>query len=249
MRLQQAQDSWRRTVRREYRHFYRALLQKRPVIFEAPTTCSHPICIHVAAAGARQLMTDSKTGKVHTLRTHTQLSRWGNATHSKDTRIMRECNTLKRLKRHSNHEGMQETGVIDSTEKALPWNPETQIMRECNTPKRHSNHEGMQQTGMIDSTENALHLKSTQSRNSNFSSQIQIKTKSEFEFVPRDTVKSEFLNLVGLENMVFSVETVIRRNARHWQVNLAYEIRNEIRCWHSAMTHSQHILGSFQQSY
>jgi len=46
------------------------------------------------------------------------------------------------------------------------------------------------------SSENATPLKSTKSRNSDFTVQIQIKPKSQFEFVARDTGESEFLDLV-----------------------------------------------------
>jgi len=48
---------------------------------------------------------------------------------------------------------------------------------------------------MTISTQNATTPKSTKSRNANSSVQIQIKQKSQFEFVPRDTKKmkvSEF---------------------------------------------------------
>ena len=49
---------------------------------------------------------------------------------------------------------------------------------------------------MTDFTENAMRQKSTTSRNSNFSVQIQIKPKSQFEFVLRDIKKSEFFDMV-----------------------------------------------------
>ena len=45
---------------------------------------------------------------------------------------------------------------------------------------------------MAVSTENTTTLKSTKSRNSQSSVQIQMKPKSEFKFAPRDTEKSEF---------------------------------------------------------
>ena len=46
-------------------------------------------------------------------------------------------------------------------------------------------------------------LKSTKSTNSNSSVQIQIKTKSQFECVPRHTVESEFLDLVDFGGVAF----------------------------------------------
>ena len=62
---------------------------------------------------------------------------------------------------------------------------------------------------MTVSTENAASPKSTIPRNSNFSVQIQIKPKSQFEFVLRDTEESEFLDMVDFWEAAFSVETVI----------------------------------------
>jgi len=50
---------------------------------------------------------------------------------------------------------------------------------------------------------------STKSRNSNFSLQIQIESKSQVEFVPRDTEESEFLDLVDFGGVAFSVETFV----------------------------------------
>ena len=49
---------------------------------------------------------------------------------------------------------------------------------------------------MTDSTENTTPPKSTKSRNSNPAVPIQIKPKSQFEFVSRDTEESESLELV-----------------------------------------------------
>ena len=57
---------------------------------------------------------------------------------------------------------------------------------------------------MAVSTENATILKSTKSRNSKSSVQIQMKPKSEFKFAPRDTEKSEFLDLVDLAGVTIS---------------------------------------------
>jgi len=50
---------------------------------------------------------------------------------------------------------------------------------------------------MTDSTENAAPLKFTKSRISNFTIQIQLKPKSQFEFVPRDAEESEFFCFGG----------------------------------------------------
>jgi len=62
---------------------------------------------------------------------------------------------------------------------------------------------------MTVSTENATPPKSTKFRNSNSSVQIQIKSQSSFEFVPRDTVKSEFMDLEDFGGVAISGETVI----------------------------------------
>jgi len=66
------------------------------------------------------------------------------------------------------------------------------------------------------STENATPPKST-SRNSNSSVQNQIKLKSPFEFVPRNTEKSEILDLVDFRSVAISVETVIHK----WSISSA----------------------------
>ena len=58
---------------------------------------------------------------------------------------------------------------------------------------------------MTDSTKNATPPKSTKSRNSHFAVQIQMKPQFQFQFVPRDTEKSEFLDLVDLGGVAFSV--------------------------------------------
>jgi len=58
---------------------------------------------------------------------------------------------------------------------------------------------------MTDSTENATPSKSTKSRNSNSSVQIQIWRISQFDFVPRDTVESEILGLVNIGELAISV--------------------------------------------
>jgi len=51
-------------------------------------------------------------------------------------------------------------------------------------------------------TENATPLESTKPRNSNSSAQIQIRAKSQFEFVPRDTEESEFLDLADFGSII-----------------------------------------------
>ena len=62
---------------------------------------------------------------------------------------------------------------------------------------------------MTVSTENAATPKSTKSRKLNYSVQIQIKVKSQLEFVPRDSERCEVLDLVGFEGVAISVEPVI----------------------------------------
>ena len=64
-------------------------------------------------------------------------------------------------------------------------------------------------SGMTDSTENATPPKSTKSRNSNSSVQVQSNSKSRFEFVLQDTEESEFLDFVDFGSVAFSVETAI----------------------------------------
>jgi len=67
------------------------------------------------------------------------------------------------------------------------------------------------------STPIATPPKSTKSSNSNSSVHIQIKPKSQFEFVPRDTEKSEFLDLVDFGGVAISVETVVGpRHNTNW---------------------------------
>ena len=51
------------------------------------------------------------------------------------------------------------------------------------------------------------------SRNSNFSVLIQMKPKSQCEFVPRDTKESEFLDLADFGDVTFSVETVMHEHS------------------------------------
>jgi len=68
---------------------------------------------------------------------------------------------------------------------------------------------------VTDSTENNNNNnkppKPTRSRNPNSSAQIEVKANSQFEFVPRDTVKKfEFLDLVGFASVTILVDTVIR---------------------------------------
>jgi len=56
---------------------------------------------------------------------------------------------------------------------------------------------------MTDSTEIATPPRSTKSRNSNSSVQVQIKPKSSFEFAPRDAEKAEFLDVVDFGMLHF----------------------------------------------
>jgi len=62
---------------------------------------------------------------------------------------------------------------------------------------------------MTVSTENATPLKSTKLRHSNWFIQIQIAPESQFDFVPRDSEKSEILDLVDVGGIAFSVQTAI----------------------------------------
>jgi len=62
---------------------------------------------------------------------------------------------------------------------------------------------------MTVSTENVTSPESNKSRNSHSSVQIQIDPESQFEFAPRDTEKSEFLDLVDVGGVAISVESVI----------------------------------------
>ena len=79
---------------------------------------------------------------------------------------------------------------------------------------------------MTDFTTNATPSQSNTIRklNSNSLLQIQIKPKSQFEFIPRDTKKSEFLDLVGFGDEAFSVETVIHSKPN--QTNLVQEVED-----------------------
>ena len=60
---------------------------------------------------------------------------------------------------------------------------------------------------VTNSTENVTPPKSSKYRNSN--SSVQMKSKSQFGFVSRDTEKSEFLDLVDFGSVAISVESVI----------------------------------------
>jgi len=61
------------------------------------------------------------------------------------------------------------------------------------------------------SSDNVMTPKSTETRNSNSSGQIQIKSKSTFDSVSRDIENSEFLDLADFGGVVFSVESVVER--------------------------------------
>ena len=62
---------------------------------------------------------------------------------------------------------------------------------------------------MIDSTQIATPPKSTQSKHSNSSVQIQINPKSQVEFAPRDTENSEFLDVGDFGGIAISVEPIV----------------------------------------
>jgi len=62
---------------------------------------------------------------------------------------------------------------------------------------------------MTDFTEIIAPAQFTKSRNLNYSVTVQMKALSLFECVPRDTEKSEFLNLVHVGEVAFEVETNI----------------------------------------
>jgi len=62
---------------------------------------------------------------------------------------------------------------------------------------------------MKDATKNAAPPKSTKSKKSNSSIQIQIQLKSQIEFAPRDTEEYEFLNLADFGGVAISVEIVV----------------------------------------
>ena len=67
---------------------------------------------------------------------------------------------------------------------------------------------------MTVSTESATPPKSSKSRHSNSLVQNQIEPKSQFEFVPRDAGKSEFVNLEDFWTVAFPMETVIQAKIR-----------------------------------
>ena len=76
---------------------------------------------------------------------------------------------------------------------------------------------------MLDSKENATPPKHIKSRISPPSVTTQMKPKSQFEYVSRDTEESDFLGLVDFGGVVFSAETVRghiyvrpQQSAVHW---------------------------------
>jgi len=73
----------------------------------------------------------------------------------------------------------------------------------------HSNMNAYIYEHLTVSSDNGTPPKSTKSRNSNSWVQFQIKPKSQIEFVPRDTEKTEFLDLVYIGVVAISMETVI----------------------------------------
>jgi len=72
---------------------------------------------------------------------------------------------------------------------------------------------------MTVSTENTTFPKSTTLRNPNFSVQIQIISKSQFEFAPLYPEESQWLDLVDFGGVAISMETVTYKVA----VELVYE--------------------------
>jgi len=62
---------------------------------------------------------------------------------------------------------------------------------------------------MTDFTEIITPTQFTKSGNSNYSVTVQMKAPTQFECVPRDTEKSEFLDLVHVGEVAFAVETII----------------------------------------
>jgi len=72
---------------------------------------------------------------------------------------------------------------------------------------------------MTISTENATPLKSSESRNSNSSEQIQMRPRSQFEFVLWDTEESKFFDMVGFGDVAFSLETVTVRVSNYGTID------------------------------
>jgi len=89
-----------------------------------------------------------------------------------------------------------------------------------------------------ESTGNSTPPKSTKSRNSNASVQIQINPRSQFEFLPRDTEESECFDLVDCGGVEISVETVIQclwvtnQSAIQRKEKLEYRTRSSV--WHDS---------------
>jgi len=79
-----------------------------------------------------------------------------------------------------------------------------------------------QKPAMTDSTEIATSPKSTRSKHSNSSVQIPIQPKSQSEFLPRDTEKSEFLDLLDFGDVAFSVQAVIHNNLQSHFIQSLY---------------------------
>ena len=71
---------------------------------------------------------------------------------------------------------------------------------------------------MTVSTENATPPKYSKLRHSNLLIKIQIAPESQIDFVPRDSKKSEFLDLVDFGGIAFSVETAIALRLTHLAV-------------------------------
>jgi len=95
-------------------------------------------------------------------------------------------------------------GVAFSAETVIKM---TRTDFPCLTPRRTRTrlrrHEILAQT-MTDSTENATHPKSIESKNSDLSVYIQIGPNFQFEFVPRNTVESGFVDVTDFGGGNFS---------------------------------------------
>jgi len=97
---------------------------------------------------------------------------------------------------------------------------------------------------MTDSTEKTTLPKPTKSKNADSSVQISIKPKYQFEFVTRDTEKSECLNLVDFGGGAISVETVKHVERATWlfYTGLLTRVRHGAKFMHVIYTsESEHV--------
>ena len=84
-------------------------------------------------------------------------------------------------------------------------------------------------------TENATPLESTKPRNSNSSAQIQIRAKSQFEFVPRDTEESEFLDLADFGSIIQDANRIIQDANRRASVSSQHAVGLDELCWYDSI--------------